>query len=181
VRETMPVHPGCVKRHPDLPKSVPMLLLAPYEKQAQTNHAQSLDRLAERGGLDWIEMDWIIRGVRWGTEDQHTVAHERRAAERVLAKLAESSATTNVSEETGMALNLNEITHRLNHWLAKNDLPREGVKISIEFPDKDTACRAEACIKREIEPMMAFVVTGGTFGAIETMNGLGLSITCRKS
>jgi hypothetical protein len=87
--DDMPVHPSCRKRHPDLPKSVPMALLSPHEKQAEINHAQTLQRLAERGGLDWIEMDWIMRGVRWGTEDQHTVAHERRCAERVLAKLAE--------------------------------------------------------------------------------------------
>ncbi len=66
-----------------------MSLLLPHEKQAEINHAQTLRRLAERGGLDWVEMDWIMRGVRWGTEDQHTVAHEQRCAERVLARLAE--------------------------------------------------------------------------------------------
>lgn len=87
-RREMPVHPGCVKRHPDLPKSVPMALFLPHEKQAQTNHGQSLERLAERGGLDWIEMDWILRGIRWGTEDQHTLAHEQKCADRVLAELA---------------------------------------------------------------------------------------------
>jgi hypothetical protein len=78
-----------------------------------------------------------------------------------------------------MAVDLNDITARLNHWLKKNDLLTEGVKIMIEFPNKESACRAEMAIKQEIEPMMAYLVTGGKFGAIETMNGLGLSLTHR--
>ena len=76
-----------------------------------------------------------------------------------------------------MPIDLNEITVRLGHWLVKNDLPREGVKVTIQFPDKEAAYRAEMAIKREIEPMQAYLVTGGSFGRIETMNGIGLSLT----
>lgn len=72
---------------------------------------------------------------------------------------------------------MNELTHILRHWLAKNDLLTDGVKITLEFPDKSAACRAEMCIKQEIEPAMAYHVTGGSFGAIETMNGIGLTLT----
>lgn len=79
-----------------------------------------------------------------------------------------------------MAVDLNDVTGRIGHWLLKNDLRREGVNIIIEFPDKETAFRAEQAIKREIEPMLAYHVTGGTFGAIETMNGLGLSLRVKS-
>lgn len=36
--------------------SVPWALIAPHERQAQRNHSQSLERLAERGGLASCEM-----------------------------------------------------------------------------------------------------------------------------
>lgn len=73
-------------------------------------------------------------------------------------------------------MSLDDITARIRHWLKKNDLPLDGVKIVFEFPDQETAYRTEKCIKQEIEPMLAYQATGGTFGAIETMNGLGLSL-----
>lgn len=76
-------------------------------------------------------------------------------------------------------VDLNDITMRLHHWLKKNDLPVEGVHLTLEFPDKDSACRAEMSIKREIEPMQAYIVTGRSFGKIETMNGLGLTLKYR--
>lgn len=58
--ENMPVMKG-VKI-----KSIPMLLLMPYERQAVRNHSQSLQRLAERGGLSAGEILGIIRGINWG-------------------------------------------------------------------------------------------------------------------
>lgn len=36
-------------------ESIPYELIAPHEEQAIKNHGQTLQRLAERGGLDWIE------------------------------------------------------------------------------------------------------------------------------
>jgi hypothetical protein len=36
------------------------------EKQAQTNHSQSLARLAERGGLAWEEIYCNYYSLRWG-------------------------------------------------------------------------------------------------------------------
>lgn len=44
--------------------SMPMAMLS--EKQAQKNHGQSLDRLAERGGLSPSEALSIIDGLSWG-------------------------------------------------------------------------------------------------------------------
>ena len=47
-------------------KSIPMHLLAPYEKQALRNHSQSLHRLAERGGMAACEILGMVRGLSWG-------------------------------------------------------------------------------------------------------------------
>ncbi len=38
-------------RYIDCPHAVPWDIIAPHERQAQLNHGQSLERLAERGGL----------------------------------------------------------------------------------------------------------------------------------
>ncbi|MEO8645354.1 hypothetical protein [Pseudomonas sp.] len=46
--------------------AIPMPLLIPYEKQALRNHGQSLQRLAERGGMAACEILGIVRGVSWG-------------------------------------------------------------------------------------------------------------------
>jgi hypothetical protein len=44
----------------DAPKSVPWSLLAPHESQALANHSQTLERLAERGGLGVDEMVCVL-------------------------------------------------------------------------------------------------------------------------
>ncbi len=46
---------------------IPWSLIEPHEKQAHANHGQTLQRLAERGGLDVGEALAIIEGRRWGT------------------------------------------------------------------------------------------------------------------
>ena len=45
-------------------KSMPMAML--NEKQAQKNHGQSLERLAERGGICPSEALAIMDGLHWG-------------------------------------------------------------------------------------------------------------------
>lgn len=44
---------------PKLPDSIPWTLIAPHERQAQANHSQTLERLAERGGLSPREL-WAV-------------------------------------------------------------------------------------------------------------------------
>jgi len=46
---------------------IPFAMNAPHESQAQRNHRQSLDRLAERGGLSPDEAIAIIEGRKWGS------------------------------------------------------------------------------------------------------------------
>ena len=66
--EHYPIHPGSCKILPTLPRFVPWAKLIPYEANAQRNHSQSLARLAERGGLSWMELRWIISGKGWGSD-----------------------------------------------------------------------------------------------------------------
>lgn len=41
------------------------LMIAPHERQAQANHGQSLERLAERGGLGLCEAVAVLEDCRW--------------------------------------------------------------------------------------------------------------------
>jgi hypothetical protein len=47
------------------PRTVPWSLLAPHEERARRNHDQSLERLAERGGLDPSEIAAIVEDRKW--------------------------------------------------------------------------------------------------------------------
>lgn len=45
---------------------IPFAMLVPHEAQALKNHGQSLERLAQRGGLGHSEAIDILEGQRWG-------------------------------------------------------------------------------------------------------------------
>ena len=47
------------------PRSVPWSLVAPHEAQARDNHDQSLQRLAERGGLSVNELVSVLENRRY--------------------------------------------------------------------------------------------------------------------
>ena len=44
------------------PRSVPWSLVAPHARQAEHNHSQTLERLAQRGGLSPAELVAVLRG-----------------------------------------------------------------------------------------------------------------------
>lgn len=44
---------------------IPWAMIAPHEKQAQLNHDQTLERLAERGGLSHCEAIAVLEGRDW--------------------------------------------------------------------------------------------------------------------
>jgi len=46
-------------------KSVPWDLVEPHREQAMKNHQQTLERLAERGGLAWCELFAVMNGMSW--------------------------------------------------------------------------------------------------------------------
>ena len=47
------------------PRSVPWSLVEPHRAQAEANHSQTLERLAERGGLSPSELHAIMHRRRW--------------------------------------------------------------------------------------------------------------------
>lgn len=57
-REFMPI-----LQHPEF--RLPWALIAPHEAQARTNHYQSLERLAQRGGLSFCEAAAILEDRKW--------------------------------------------------------------------------------------------------------------------
>lgn len=67
MKEEMPVHPYEIsdskKKGVVIPNSYPMSIFS--EEQARINHGQSLNRLAERGGLTLSEMVCNVKGWRW--------------------------------------------------------------------------------------------------------------------
>jgi hypothetical protein len=73
------------------PKSIPWEIIAPHERQADINHGQTLERLAERGGLSWSELDAVLNDTRYKgrifmlpREEDDLREHELKAAERVV-------------------------------------------------------------------------------------------------
>lgn len=54
---------------------IPFAMIAPHEKQARANHGQSLDRLAERGGLSADEAIAILHDRSWGSV-KHCIENE---------------------------------------------------------------------------------------------------------
>lgn len=62
-RATMPIM-GAM-----LMSEIPFAMIEPHEAQAKRNHGQTLERLAQRGGLAASEALDIIEGRRWGSAE----------------------------------------------------------------------------------------------------------------
>lgn len=62
---------------------IPRGLLMSHENQAWENHGQSLNRLAQRGGLTWTEALAIIEGKRWKDAE-----HNENTAEIIVRNMA---------------------------------------------------------------------------------------------
>lgn len=73
---------------------------------------------------------------------------------------------------------LNAVTAHLRAWLEMNDLPVDDVIVTLELPDQKSVYRTEAVIKRELDAMTQYHVTGLTSGKT-TLNGLGLTLRSR--
>lgn len=61
---------------------IPKGLLMTHKRYAWINHGQSLDQLAQRGGLSWTEALAIISGKLW-----KDVEHDENKAEIIVKKL----------------------------------------------------------------------------------------------
>ncbi len=53
------------KEHRWWPKSISWNLIEPHRNHAEKNHGQTLERLAERGGLDPVELWCVINDRGW--------------------------------------------------------------------------------------------------------------------
>lgn len=62
------------KELPECPREIPWSFIAPYEAQVQRNHGQTLEHLAERGGLDPSEIRCAVEGK--GLFDERTMSTE---------------------------------------------------------------------------------------------------------
>jgi Asp-tRNA(Asn)/Glu-tRNA(Gln) amidotransferase B subunit len=62
--KTFPILNSCVRRcheqHFSTPLVVSFDLVKRHEKQAMANHSQTVERLAERGGLSWFELLMVL-------------------------------------------------------------------------------------------------------------------------
>lgn len=76
LREMMPIlmYPRERKQHPECPQSIPMSML--NEEWADRNHHQTLDRLAQRGGLGPDEALAIMDKRRWHHMDMKEAVAE---------------------------------------------------------------------------------------------------------
>lgn len=48
-----------------VPRSIPWAAIEPHRARAHKNHDQTLERLAERGGLDLTELWWVVHDRPW--------------------------------------------------------------------------------------------------------------------
>lgn len=74
-----PIHPGTRREFPELPDGIPWVVMVPHEQQARKNHSQSLERLAERGGLSAKEMMAVI----WDVDYDQLPMTETKAVEEL--------------------------------------------------------------------------------------------------
>ncbi len=120
---SMPMHSydALIKKFPDCPKEVPFELLD--EHQAKSNHSQTLQRLAERGGLYPSEMIAVIAKRKFiGGQDigkciecinVHLKNYNNNKMNNQEPKQKEwtSPMTWDEFRETGLLFHVNEILH----------------------------------------------------------------------
>lgn len=66
------------------PKTVPAMFVYAHKRQCDRNHGQTVDRLAERGGLSWCELFAVLHNVRWRSmneQDAHAGCMSYMASE----------------------------------------------------------------------------------------------------
>src|SRR5216684_6385583 len=56
------------------PRSMPWSLVSGHDRQAQSNHSQTLERLAERGGLSPLELWCVVNDKKWREKGTMTEA-----------------------------------------------------------------------------------------------------------
>jgi hypothetical protein len=91
-----PIHPHCMRDEKWFPRSIPWEEAEKFRGQALRNHSQTLERLAERGGLSPEEIYAAAYGANYHggwTVEQHmaALAFVVKLASRRAAQLTASS------------------------------------------------------------------------------------------
>jgi|HubBroStandDraft_1064217.scaffolds.fasta_scaffold96467_2 hypothetical protein len=84
------------------PDSVPWSWVAPHNEQAERNHSQTLERLAERGGLGISELLAVVENRRYRsmtTEEMLKGFDEWRAHKMMLSELVQAMQVVNLLDE----------------------------------------------------------------------------------
>ena len=111
---------------------IDLQLVEDHGKQAYSNHYQTVERLAERGGLSWCELHAVLNNRPWQKLDENTAIAECRAIEaRYLgafnppatdvAALVEAAQASAEGWANAVELNLLPV----QHWQTANDLQRQ--------------------------------------------------------
>lgn len=66
---------------------IPLEILEPHEEQAYASHGQSLEQLANRGGLSWREIYAVINDKEFDYGIEHATDYYKRAVLDVAEKL----------------------------------------------------------------------------------------------
>ncbi len=139
------------------PSSIPWDAIAPYEKMAQVNHDQTLERLAERGGLCDVEAFFVMTGRTW--DDAKMSDDLEREACAFLDKI--------VKEEGALALQNHELRKALKWELGdeKRDASHEEFKKHWEATERALALTPTHAEKGVAAMEKVCVVARGEIGS----------------
>ncbi len=91
------MHSWSTRQYKNYPRSFPWTMIEPHRKQVESNHNQTLERLAERGGLSPTELLAAIGGMSLYEAGVFNSTDDRQDADaetiRQMIKKAESSAS----------------------------------------------------------------------------------------
>lgn len=82
------------KKWPEIPQTVPWSFIEPARAQAQKNHSQTLERLAERGGLCPGEIRCAVEGIGLFGGRKWDERAAKEDAEWLIERLARHQLTT---------------------------------------------------------------------------------------
>lgn len=77
-----PIH-SSDREVPNCPKGIPWEVIAPHEEQALNNHSQTLEKLAQRGGLGLIEMYAVLSDKSYREAEREVIFSAKVALERL--------------------------------------------------------------------------------------------------
>ncbi len=81
------------KQHPEWPHSVPLAMMEAVEGNCKRNHSQSVERLAQRGGMSYNEILWAVMGCAWNEIRGTTTEEAAKAVMQMVDEWNEKGAS----------------------------------------------------------------------------------------